>query len=62
MFERHMFRVFLPTLGNIISNLDRPEDTRDLMIRLGKVHKVKVDGIKRQHVEVISLKVYYYIQ
>lgn len=55
MFERHMFRVFLPTLGTIISNVDRPEVTRELMIRLGKVHRVKVDGINRQHVEVIPL-------
>lgn len=58
-FERHMFRVFLPTLGTIVSNVDQPEVTRELMIRLGKVHKVKVAGIEKKHVEVIT---HYYTQ
>lgn len=54
-FERHMIHVLLPTLGTIVRNVDRPETTREQMIKLGKVHKVKVIGLKRKHIEVITL-------
>lgn len=54
-FERHMIHVLLPTLGTIVRNVDRPEVTREQMIKLGKVHKVKNIGLKRKHIEVIIL-------
>lgn len=58
-FERHMIHVLLPTLGTIVRNVDRPETTREQMIKLGKVHKVKVTGLKRKHIEVITFVVPY---
>lgn len=54
-FERHMIHVLLPTLGTIVRNVDRPETTREQMIKLGKMHQAKVTGLKRKHIEVSFL-------
>lgn len=54
-FERHMIHVLLPTLGTIVRNIDRPETTREQMIKLGKMHQAKVTGLKRKHIEVSFL-------
>lgn len=52
-FEFHMVQVLMPALGQMIRTLHNPQEVKEMMRGLGRSHRQRGMGLKKEHIEAV---------